>query len=1071
MKKLILFSAAFFLYATIFAQPSKTFYQDKFTRPYNPKPKGKTFSLGPVHDLSQYVKEKPVPTPFVLPEPLDFNLFNVKVKKIGNSIWVDGSPKNVDSQIRHKNAKAFNYLEAISQKIDIQNPKETYSVVDKTTDQLGMTHYKMQQKFKGLDIFSGEVILHEKEGKISHMNGYIYSAESDLDPAQIQLSAQQALELSYNDLNTTAEEAAKNPFLQFLKTKDKSTLLIYPFQDKTYLAYHLEVHPSHKEHWNYFIDAITGAVINKYNTVCNFYGKTLEEASRKSSKNTSLCQQHNSNHSFSTNFSNFEGPAVGTGIDLLGQQREVHSYESQGTYFLLDASRSMFKNLGDENNLPQGVVWTVDAQHIAPKKEDNNKLTIADITSGSADFNYPTAVSAHANAGVVFEYFKNTHQRNSYNNTGGNLLSFINVVEKDNEGFDNAYWAGTAMFYGNGDFQFERLPAGLDVAAHEMGHGTIFTTAALVYQLQSGALNESFADVFGAMVDRDDWKIGDDIALSSFFPTGTMRDMGNPNNGGTRLGDPGWQPKHMNEYQNLPNTPKGDNGGVHINSGIVNHVAYLIGESLGKDKLERIYYRALVNYLTRSSQFVDCRKAVIQSAVDIYGANSAEAQTAAQAFDQVGIFDGESTETQQDVETNQGAQLISYIDTDDGRINLTLTDGTDIAEGLTNFIPISRPSMTDDGSVMVYVSDDQIMRFIIFDWNTILSTGEIENNYTIGTIEGDNPQAIWRNVVISKDGSKIAAVTAELDNLIYILDFVTQESRAFKLVNPSTAEGIDNDNVLRADAMEFDYSGEFLMYDAESDLSTYTYWDIGFLNFWDNSTNDFAEGRIFKLVSGLPENVSIGNPTFAKNSPYIIALDYLEVVEDPFFGPTVEYYVYGFNIETAEFASMVKGTRVGYPNYGPGDDFVLFTSQSSDIVFDGISTLFAIPLNEDKISFADIGDLLQFKQYATWANWFAVGQRDFNTTGIKLNELGENNVKVYPNPVTQELKLDFELEVLAPLDIQVLDVIGQSHYRYTDQLPSGHQTHFIDMSNMATGIYFVRMTIDGKRGSYKVVKQ
>ncbi len=1056
MKKLILFSAAFFLYAVIFAQPNKSFYQDKFTRPYNPKPKGTTYKMGPVHDLSQYVKEKPAPSSFTLPEPIDFNLFDVKVKKIGNSVWVEGSPKNVDTRIRHQNAKAYNYLDAIKRKIGIKNPKEAYSVVDKTKDHLGMTHYKMQQKFKGLDIFSGEVMLHEKEGKISHMNGYIYSVDTVLDPALAQLTQGQAITSAYEDLNTTKEEASKNPFLQFLKTEDKSQLLIYPFEEKTYLAYHLKVHASHKDHWDYFIDATNGRIINKYNTVCNFYSKALEEANRTAGKNKSEIHEHKVTNSVNTNYSTFEGPAVGTGIDLLGQQREIHSYESQGNFFLIDASRSMFKSIGNAENPPQGVVWTVDAQHIAPKED---KLTIADITSASADFNNPTAVSAHANAGVVFNYFKNTHQRNSYNGTGGNLISFINIVEKDNIGFDNAYWAGTAMYYGNGDFQFERLPAGLDVAAHEMGHGTIFTTAGLVYQDESGALNESFADVFGAMVDRDDWKIGDDIALSSYFPTGTMRDMGNPNNGGSQVGDPGYQPQvYANRY-----TGTQDNGGVHINSGIVNHAAYLIGEQLGKSKLERIYYRALVNYLTRSSQFIDCRKAVIQSAVDIYGANSPEAQTAALAFNTVGILDGQGTETQEDVATNSGAQVIAYIDTDDGRINLANpNDGTDIAEGLTNFVPISRPSITDDGSVMVYVSDDQILRFIAFDWEA--------GDYSIGEIE-QNPQSIWRNVVISKDGSKLAALTAEEDNQIHIFDLVGGGQKSFDLVNPTTQDGVVNDNVLRADAMEFDFSGEFLMYDAESDLSTYTYWDIGFLNYWDNASNDFADGQIFKLVSGLPENVSIGNPTFSKNSPYIVALDYLEVVEDPFFGPTVEYYVYGFNIETADYASMVKGTRIGYPNYGPADDFVLFTSQSSDIVFDGISTLFAIPLNADKISFADIGDLFQFKQYATWANWFAIGQRDFNTTGIRLNELDQNNVKIYPNPVTHELKLDFVLKALAPIDIEVLDVIGQSHYRYSDRLTNGQQTHFIDMSEMSTGIYFVRLTVDGKRGSYKVVKR
>ena len=1056
MKKFLLILGFSMFSLAIFAQPAKHLDQNKFIRPYNPKPEGKSYSIGSVDNLIPYiVQSEPVqPSTFKIPPPIDFNLFDIQVERRGPSVWVTGSPKHLETNTRHKYAQQYAYLEAIKQKIGIKNPQEEYVLVEETKDDLEMHHSKMQQKFKGLPVFSGEVILHSSAGKITHMNGYVYDVDEDLDPAHVKLNKQQALDMVYRDLNTSQAEAQKNPFLQFLNTKDEIELLIYPYRGKTYLAYHLEVHPSHQEHWDYFIDATNGEVINKYNKVCNFYGKMLSEAKRLKKTKTDVrpAPEH---HAHFQSLERFDGPAVGSGTDLLGQNREVHSYESGGNYFMIDASRSMFKSIGDQMNPPQGVIWTVDAQNIAPK---DDKLTLADIVSGSSNFNYPTAVSAHANAGVVFEYFKNTHKRNSYNNTGGNLVSFINIVEEDNKGFDNAYWAGTAMYYGNGNFQFDKLPAGLDVAAHEMGHGTIFSTAGLVYQDEPGALNESFADIFGAMVDRDDWKIGDDIALTSFFPTGTMRDMQDPHNGGSRLGDPGYQPQFYNERY----TGAEDNGGVHINSGIVNYVAYLIGTNIGKDKLEQIYYRALVNYLTRSSQFIDCRKAVIQSASDLYGANGQEAQIAAQAFDQAGILDGQGSDPQQDVESNQGIQLIAYIDTDDGRINLTATDATDIAEGLTNFIPISRPSITDDGSLMVYVSDDQIMRFIAFDWEA--------ESYNIGEIE--NPaQPIWRNVVISKDGSKLAALTAEEDNLIHIIDLISGQSQVFELVNPTTQDGITNDNVLRADALEFDFSGEFLMYDQESDLGKYTFWDIGFLHFWDNASNGFAEGQIFKLVSGLPENVSIGNPTFAKNSPYIIALDYIEIVEDPFFGPTPEYYVYGFNIETGDYNSMIQGTRIGYPTYGPADDFVLFTSQSSDIVFDGISTLFAIPLNPDKISFADVGDLLQFKQYATWANWFAIGQRDFSTTGITLNQLGEHDPRIFPNPTHNVLRVDFELSEMSNVQIQVFDLLGKQHIEFADQIFPGKQNHFIDMSELSAGIYVVKMDINGKQGSYKVVKR
>ena len=1030
--------------------------------PDNYRQNDKPVTLGPLNDISKNVNSERLLSfkSFQVPKAIDFNLMDVKVKKIGNSIWIEGNPKEVKATVRHKYAPAFNYLKAIESRLPIQNTEKSFKVVHKQVDELGMSHYKMQQLFQGIPVFSGELILHETDQKITHANGRLFPVSENLATTP-QITLDNALDHAYQNLGADREERKENKLLSYLNLDDNAELIIYPFEEQTYLAYHLEIHSAHNSHWKYFINAVDGEIINKYSTLCGFYGKELKKATQHKHFHKKTPNQNNDVDVKPGKSSRLKGPAVGNGVDLLGQNREVHSFEDGGTYFLVDASRRMFKNLGDQNNPPVGIIQTFDAQH---KALDENLTNVVAITSNSADWNYPTAVSAHANAGIVYEYFKNTHSRESYNNQNGNLVSFINVVEKDNEGLDNAYWGGRAMFYGNGDFQFERLPAGLDVAAHEMGHGTIQTTAGLEYQFESGALNESFADIFGAMVDRDDWKIGDDVSLSSFFPSGTMRDMANPHNGGSRVGDPGYQPQFYNER--FIGTIDQDNGGVHINSGIVNYVAYLIGETIGKDKLEQIYYRALAQYLTRSSQFIDCRNAVIQSATDLYGSNSSEAQVAAQAFDQAGIIEGQvedNPDPQQDVETNEGAQVIAYIDTDDGRINLTLTDATDIAEGLTNFVPISRPSITDDGSVMVYVSDDNIMRYIAFDWNN--------ESYDIGTIEQD-PQSIWRNVVISKDGSKLAALTAQQDNNIYAIDLSSGNLQPFALTNPGTQEGIFNDNVLRADAMEFDFSGEFLMYDAESDLGSYTYWDIGFLHVWDNASNSFGSGQIFKLVEGLPETVSIGNPTFAKNSPYVIALDYVEIVEDRFFGPTPEYSVYGFNIETYEYADIVTGgNRLKYPNYGPADDYIMYTGVSSDIIFDGISTLFAAPLNPDKITFADIGDILQFKQYATWANWFAIGQRDFNTTSIEPNELAENKVKVFPNPTVQDIRVDFELNQSSQVRIEVLDLLGKVHYTFSDQMAPGQQQHRINMYDLSGGIYFVQMKIDGKLGSVKVLKE
>jgi len=172
-----------------------------------------------------------------------------------------------------------------------------------------------------------------------------------------------------------------------------------------------------------------------------------------------------------------------------------------------------------------------------------------------------------------------------------------------------------------------------------MGHGVIDNSANLVYEFQSGALNESFADIFGVMVDREDWTLGEDVVNPTVFTSGSLRNLKNPNNNLTpRDVSTGWQPKHMSEYLELP--IGADNGGVHINSGIPNHAFYLFAttDGIGKERAEQVYYKALTShFLMANSEFIDCRNAIIIAAQQLYGTSAANA--AAAAFDQVGIYD------------------------------------------------------------------------------------------------------------------------------------------------------------------------------------------------------------------------------------------------------------------------------------------------------------------------------------------------------------------------------------------------------------------------------------------------
>ena len=154
------------------------------------------------------------------------------------------------------------------------------------------------------------------------------------------------------------------------------------------------------------------------------------------------------------------------------------------------------------------------------------------------------------------------------------------------------------MVFGDG------YAAPLDVTAHEVTHAITERSAGLVYEGESGALNESISDIFGSNLDPDDWEIGEDL------PDGAIRDMAHPE----RFDDPG----HVDDYVDTDN----DHGGVHTNSGIPNRAYVNMVESIGRDASQHIVYDAVTQHLDADSGFEDFRTACLQSAEDRYGKDS-----------------------------------------------------------------------------------------------------------------------------------------------------------------------------------------------------------------------------------------------------------------------------------------------------------------------------------------------------------------------------------------------------------------------------------------------------------------
>jgi Zn-dependent metalloprotease len=263
----------------------------------------------------------------------------------------------------------------------------------------------------------------------------------------------------------------------------------------------------------------------------------------------------------------------------------------------------------------------------------------------------PAINEAYDGSGVTYDLYFDIYERNSVDNNGLKLDSTVHYQK----GYDNAFWDGKQMVYGDGDEDlpvaerlFNRFTSALDVIGHELTHGVTQFEANLAYWDQAGALNESLSDVFGSLVkqyqrkqtaDQADWTIGEGLFTSNVKGIG-IRSMKAP---GTAYNDPVLgkdpQPAHMKDYVRTVE----DNGGVHINSGIPNHAFYVTAVELGGrawEKAGRIWYKTLTNKLQERSTFQQACSLTIETAGEIFGANSLEQQAVKKGWSEVGITIG-----------------------------------------------------------------------------------------------------------------------------------------------------------------------------------------------------------------------------------------------------------------------------------------------------------------------------------------------------------------------------------------------------------------------------------------------
>ena len=470
----------------------------------------------------------------------------------------------------------------------------------------GRIHTRLMQLHRGVPVLGAEVVVQEEAGRTISVLGTLF--EGIDAPAEPVLTPDEALDVVERATGALLGLSRVGP-LAIVPLPDGSFRLAYPV--RALAGGDLAVH---------YVDARTGAIA---------WSRSVMERQA--------------------------APGMGTGV--LGDPKKV-SARPEGAAFVADdllrpPSLVTFDLRGNVNRTVDFLNGVTDLRTADLAADADNTWTDG------------AAVDAHTYAGWTYDYLFKRFGRRGLDDADIRILSLVHPVRREDLArysaaivdvfYLNAFYAGDGiMVYGEGlppgrTFQgqeFDYLAGGLDIVAHELAHGLTEYTSNLVYEGESGALNESFSDMIAAGVEfffqpagsgalRAEYLLGEDV-----IRPGGIRSMANP----ALFGDP--------DHYSRRYTGPLDGGGVHVNSAIPNHAFFLAIEggvnrtsgvtvagvgAARRDEIEKVVYRAFTFLMPPRANFATARAAMIQSARDLYGAGSAAERAVAEAWTAVGV--------------------------------------------------------------------------------------------------------------------------------------------------------------------------------------------------------------------------------------------------------------------------------------------------------------------------------------------------------------------------------------------------------------------------------------------------
>lgn len=532
------------------------------------------------------------------------------------------------------------------------NDSNSFVSKKETSDDAGFTHQRFQQFYKGIKIEFGTLITHKKDGNVVHVNGELYNAEGlNLTPS---LTAVDAFQKALNFVNAQEylwNDPIASEAMDYKKPSGELVILPLVNKGEVRLAYKFDIYakqPIARD--EVFVDAATGEILYKNPIIKHVNHLVSNDEIEFAAKKFEKVALNKENALF-TPF------VAGTAATRYSGTRTIETTQTSPTSYILNENTR-----GTGNGM---VTYNCQSTQTYPSTnftDNDNNWTAAEYNNAAKD---DAALEAHWGAEKTYDFWKNIFNRNSFDDAGAKIKSYVHY----GSGYNNAFWNGSVMTYGDGSSM--NALTSIDVCGHEIGHAICTYTSNLAYQNQSGAMNEGLSDIWGACIEQYGrngnlnapvdtanpgtqgvWKVGEDIT------TGGLRSMSYPRT----KGDPDTfkGQYYVTTADDGTCTPGSgnDNCGVHTNSGVLNHWFYIVtaGKSgtnnapaasggpfiynvtgIGMTKSSQITYYAERDYLTANATFMDMRNATIAVASSLYCATSPEVQAVTKAWKAVNV--------------------------------------------------------------------------------------------------------------------------------------------------------------------------------------------------------------------------------------------------------------------------------------------------------------------------------------------------------------------------------------------------------------------------------------------------